>query len=436
MHQNKTVIALLMGLFISAHSYSQEVLTIEEAVKTALENNFNIRLAKNNLSIDTQNKALANAGILPTIDASFSDVNNRQNVTQIQQNGEQRSLDWNKSLNINYGVALNWTLFDGLSMFARYDQLKELEKLGEVELKQAVLTNVGDVYATYYDLVQIQQQLAALDTAIVISKQRVETAKNRYTIGKVSKLEVLNAEVDLNTDITAQLAQQELYANTKIRLNELIARKIDIDFKVSDDITVDNNLLLDKLLSLASDQNPQLQAQVINKRIAQLQKKITVANRMPRVNFTTGYNWGRSENPAGFIVQSDFDGLNYGITATLPIFNGLLQSRNEKIAKLQIENSELAIQQQQLTLEAQLSTTYQTYLTNLRLIELEAKNTEIAKENLDITLEKFKIGTIPTIEFRAAQVNYVNAKVRYTGAQYQAKLSEIALKELAGSLTL
>jgi len=100
-----------------------------------------------------------------------------------------------------------------------------------------------------------------------------------------------------------------------------------------------------------------------------------------------------------------------------------------------LENTKLAIEQQSQLLESQLSTFYQTYLTNLELINLEQNNEAIAKQNLAITIDKLKIGTITTIEFRAAQLNYVNARVRNSNAQYQAKLSEIALKELAGNIT-
>lgn len=79
---------------------------------------------------------------------------------------------------------------------------------------------------------------------------------------------------------------------------------------------------------------------------------------------------------------------------------------------------------------------YQTYLTNLTLVELEESNEGIARENLDITMDKFRIGTIPTIEFRTAQLNYINAIVRFSNARYQAKLSEITLQEMAGILDL
>lgn len=203
-------------------------------------------------------------------------------------------------MNLSYGVALNWTVFDGFRMFARYDQLKELQKLGDAELKLAIFTKVSDVISTYYDLAQQKQQLTALDTAIVISNLRVTTADNRYRIGKASKLEVLNAQVDLNTDTTTLLRQKELYANTKIALNELLARPVNTVFEIEEEIKIDESLLLPELMDLAEKQNPQLQTQIINKRVTELQAKQIRANRYPVVSVSSGYNFTRSESSLGF----------------------------------------------------------------------------------------------------------------------------------------
>lgn len=189
----------------------------------------------------------------------------------------------------------------------------------------------------YYDLVQQKQQLTALDSTIEISKQRLETAKNRYTIGKASKLEVLNAEVDLNTDITSHLRQLEIYNNTKVQLNELLAREVTTDFDVYTIITVAQNLNLKNLQTLAATQNPQLQSQLIQKRIQELQLKQVKANRLPLVQVNTGYNFSNSKSPFGFATQSESQGYNYGFSASLPIFNGFLQNKNEKIASLEVE---------------------------------------------------------------------------------------------------
>jgi len=435
---NCKIIFSVACLFLAGFNMqSQEILTVEDAVKIALQNNYEIKIASNDLKIDQQNVSLANAGILPNLSANVVNNNSLLDTKQTQADGTERELDNAKNLSLTYGVALNWTVFDGMRMFARHNQLKELEKLGDAELKLTILTKISDVITTYYDIVQQQQQLSALDTTIVISNVRVTTATNRYTIGKASKLEVLNAQVDLNTDTTDFLRQKELYANTKILLNQILARDPNIDFKVIEEVQIDESLLLPDLMLLAEKQNPQLQAQVINKRVAELELKQIKGDRYPTVNISSGYNFTRSEASLGFVTQSSGRGLVYGINATMNIFNGGLQNRNERIAKLQVENSQILIDQQKLALNTQLSTAYQTYMTNLQLSKLEAKNEEIAKQNMDITFEKFRIGTITTttLEFRTAQLNYINAKVRNSNAQFQAKISEIALKELAGNLS-
>ncbi|WP_433778027.1 TolC family protein [Flavobacterium anhuiense] len=434
MNIKKTYCTVLILFFCFIQAKAQEVLSIEQAMTIALENNFEIKIAKNNSKINETNVTIGNAGMLPTATANITDNNSITNSTQVRQDGTSTSLDNAKNNSLNYGVSIGWTVFDGMKMFAKLDQLKELQKLGDAELKRTILVKIAQVNSAYYDLVQMQQQLAALDTTIVISNQRLTLAKNRFSIGKASKLEVLNAQVDLNSDQVALLRQKEAYANGKILLNQHLARDPKIDFKVTDEVKVDNKLVLADLMDLAQKQNPGLEAQIINKRIAELQLKQVKADRYPTLRLTSGYNFSESQSSLGFTSETSSRGLNYGFNASMNIFDGFNQHRNEKVAKLQIENSQLAIEQQNTLLNTQLSTAFQTYLTNLELIDLEENNENIARQNLEITLDKFKIGTITTLDFRTAQLNYVNAKVRYSNAQYEAKLSEIALKELAGNI--
>lgn len=427
---------LLFGLGVCFVGTAQEFLTVDEAVKIALENNYQVKMARNDLKMDELSVSPGQAGMLPQVDANITDNNSRQNLSQVRSDGSEVELDNAKNRNLNYGVALEWTIFDGFRMFANHEQLKETQKLGKAELKQVILTKVGEVLVTYYDLVQQQQQLSALDSTLIISEQRVELAQNRFTIGKASKLEVLNAQVDLNTDQTQMQRQQELYKNTKIQLNEQLARDLKIDFQVAPEIFVDQALILEELENRVAAENPQLQAEIINKRISELQLKQIKASRYPSVFVSTGYNFGHTESSLGFTTSSDSRGFNYGFGATLNLFDGFNQNRNEKLGKMAVENAEIAIAQQKQSLIAMVGTTYQTYLTNISLIELEEKNESIAKENLDITVEKYRIGIIPTIEFRTAQLNYINARVRHSNAKFQAKVSEIILKQLAGNLDL
>ena len=415
---------------------AQDILRVEEAVQIALENNYQIKIAANELQIDEVSVSVGNAGMLPQVGLNLIDNNSIQYLSQTRSDGSVVERDNAKNNSLNYGIALDWTLFNGLKMFADYEQLKETQKLGEAQLKQVILNKVGEVMITYFDLVQQKQQLTALDSTIIISEQRVDLAYNRFIIGKASKLEVLNAQVDLNTDQTLMQRQKELYMNTKVQLNEYLARDLKIDFEVVPEIFVDQALQLPELESLVAKENPTLQAEQINKRISELELKQTKALRYPTVFASTGYNFGRTESSLGFTTSSNSRGWNYGFGASLNIFDGFNQNRNEKIAKIQIETTEVAIAQRTQELMSLVNTTYQTYLTNISLIELEGKNEAIAQENMEITVEKYRIGIIPTIEFRTAQLNYINAKVRYSNAKFQAKLSEIILKQLAGNLVL
>lgn len=433
---SKYTLVTLFFLGITNQALSQEVLSVEDAVKIALENNFDIQIASNNAKIDATNVSLANAGILPTLDGVLTNSNSILDTKQTQSDGTTRTLNNAKNMNLSYGVALNWTVFDGFKMFAKHDQLKKIQELGNTELQFTILSKVGDVLETYYQIVQQQQQLKVLDSTLVISDLRLNLAKNRYTIGKASKLEVLNAEVDWNSDNTNILRQKELYANTKTMLNEILARDLTTEFVVSEEVIIDKSMQYADLKTKVSSQNPQLQMQLLNKQIAELSLKQIKGDRYPTIGLTSGYNFTRSESSLGFVSQSTGNGLVYGINARMNIFNGSLQNRNEKAAKINVENAGIYVEQQKMQLESQLLSAYTTYLTNIQLSELEEQNEKIAEQNLDITLEKFKIGTITTVEFRTAQLNFVNAKYRNNSAQFQAKISEIALKELAGNLNL
>lgn len=435
----KHKIAFLSGLvlfFLVGKTSAQEVLTLENAVKIALERNYDIKIVSNNLAINKNNVNYANAGLLPVVRGTFTNNNAIQNSTQTRADGEVQVRNGAKNSNIGYGMALNWTVFDGFGMFARFDQLKELQKLGEANLQLTILTKVADVTSTYYNLVQQQHQLRAYDTAIAISRMRVTTAQNRFTIGKAARLEVLNAQVDLNTDTTNLLRQQEFYRNTQIQLNEILARDVTIPFRVEDAIRIDDQLILNQLLERAQGQNPSLQAALVSRRIAELDMKQVKANRYPVIGVNTGYNFSRSESALGFALLNTGRGFNYGLTASINIFNGFLQRRSEQNATIGIENAQLDYDRIKQSVNSQLAIAYQTYLTNLQLVKLEERNQKIAKQNLDITMEKYRLGSISQVEIRDAQLNYVNATVRFSNAQYLAKIAEIGLKEITGTLTL
>lgn len=427
---------LLALICCSTMLRAQEVLTLEEALRISLENNYNIRISRNESLVSNNNVSIANAGMLPGVSGSLTNTSSIQNTKQTQSSGTTVERDGAHNSSTSYGVNLNWTVFDGFAMFANYDRLKELQKLGETQMRASILSNISDVINNYYYLIRLQREADATDSAVATSRLRLNTAINRFTIGKAAKLEVLNATVDLNTDTTALLRQKDLVRARKIIINELLAREVNTNFIVTDSITIDRNLQYENLLEQASNQNPVLQTAFINERIARLNLKQVKALRYPEIGVNSGYNFSRSKSELGFATQSRGQGFSYGVTASVNIFNGFLQKRSEKNAEIQIDNARLDLERQRQNITAQLSSAYQTYRTNLELVKLEKSNQNVARQNMEITLAKFRLGSITPVEFREAQRNFLEASVRFTDSEYQAKQAEIALKELAGNLTI
>jgi outer membrane protein len=430
----KIVISILCFLIFQTGN-GQDTLSLRQAIALALEQNYDIRLVATEQAIASNNTNIANAGMLPRITGDVSGSAAIQNTTQTLLSGETRSLVNANSSSLAYGVNLDWTIFDGFRMFTRYDQLQELEKLGKVSMKQAILKTVYDVMNQYFTLAQQQQQLKALETALELSAFRLNMAENRYEIGRASKLEVLAARVDLNTDTTNLLRQQDAYRSTRILLNELLARDVNLTYRVEDSIVITTDLPYEQLATQAEQSNPDLQAAIINTRLAELNHKLVKGNRYPVINVSSAYTLSRAATELGFSTRSRGHGFNYGFNASINIFNGFLQHRNEKNAVFEIEAARTEQEKANQHVQARLLAAYQTYLINLDLVRLEENNQQIAKENLDITLERFKLGNIAPLEFREAQRNFVDASTRYSNAQYEAKLAEVELRQIAGLLT-
>lgn len=423
---------LIMPIYGIAQSRPE--LRLEEAIAIALENNYDIRLVAKDVAIAANNVSIGNAGMLPTVSGDVSAAAGIQNTTQTLLSGETRALRGARNRSMAYGASLDWTIFDGLQMFTRYEQLTELKALGEANLKAAILATVYEVISGYFDLVQQQQLIDATQTALELSAFRYQTAENRYQIGRASKLEVLAASVDRNTDTTSLLRQRDLYRRSQVILNELLARDVGADFSVVDTIIIANDLHYETLFEQAKQLNPSLQSAIVNYRISQLELKRVKGERYPTVVISSAYTRSQSSAQLGFSTRSRNNGFNYGISASMNIFNGFMQRRNERNAVFMMEAADIEVDKINKNIEAQLQAAYQTYLMNLELVRLEESNRDIAEENMDITLEKFKLGSIAPLEFREAQRNFVDASTRFSTAQYQAKLAEITLNQIAGML--
>lgn len=416
--------------------FAQEKLTLQEAISIALQNNYDIKLVKNEVEIAKNNSNWGNAGMLPVVTGDFSTGGSRQNTVQTQASGTERRINGARNSNMGYGFGINWTVFDGFSMFANYERLKALEQQGQKNVNTQILTTITEVLSAYYNMAKQQQLVVAADSTIDVSALRLRIADSKLKIGRGSKLDVVAAQVDYNTDTSTYLQQKNLLNNYMVTLNRLLARDITIKFSVDNIFDIDGSLNYTTLASQLEQLNPTLQSAILNQRVAELSLKQVQGSRYPQISLNSGYDFNKSESPTGFNTQFRARGFSYGLTASMNIFNGFLQRQNERNAKVNINTAKTQVEQTKQNLVAQLTEAYQDYTTFLELVKLEQGNVNLANQNLDITLEKYRLGNITPLELREAQRNAINANNRYLEIKYQAKLSEIYLKQISGTLNL
>ncbi|MEX0966126.1 MAG: TolC family protein [Bacteroidia bacterium] len=425
---------ILLIPFISLPALAQDTLSATDAVKLALENNYNIRIQKNAEAIAENNVSLGNAGFLPEVVADAEAGASVQNTQQEFINGETNNRENARSSNVNAGIFGTWTLFDGTRMFSSHNMLEALEDLSEFETRFVIENTISEVLETYYQAVAYTRQVAAYEDALEFSKERMRLAEDNLELGSGSRLEMLQAQVDYNTDTTELLRQLEQLRSTKFRLNRLIGRSISTEYEVSREIPYLNNLELQALIDNASAQNPQILAQRKGREIANLNVNILKSGRLPEIDLNAGYLYNRSQSEAGFLLSNQASGFNYGITARINLFNGFNLNRQIQNARIEVENRELQVQQLELQVSEEVFTTWNSYSNNLELARLESENVEVARQNQEIALESFELGNISPIELRIVQLNFLEAENRYIEALYLLKATETELLRLSGQL--
>jgi outer membrane protein TolC len=425
---------LVLMMFINQNSFCQETLTLQNAIEITLANNFSISIARNESNIAENNSTIGNAGFLPTLDVTGNYVKSQSDTKQEYFDGRTIDKTGAKSTNINAGVNLNWTIFDGFEMFGSINMLKELRKIGEINYKSEVENNIADVTETYYNLIREKQVLDVLKETITISEERVRIAGSKKDVGSGSKFDLRQAQVDLNEDRSNLLKEELTYEHLKVLLNQLMGRDVNYDFSVSDTIVVGKNLELEELKNLMLERNTDLDIAKKNLNLSEINLSLARSELYPRISLTGGYNYTNSESAAGFIKSNKNYSLNFGLSASLNLFNGLNTSRNIENAQIDIESSRLSFDQIKTGIEAMLLNTYKKYLNSLQLVQLEEENLIIAQESVDIALEKLKLGNITPLEFRETQRKLIDAKSRLVSAQFDAKTAETGLLRLSGQL--
>lgn len=425
-------------LFIPAlNCPAQPMLSVEEAIATALKNNYDIQLAKNDSIIAALDYSYKNAAFFPRLNANTGIVYNNNDQYQKFNDGTIRERKGVRSDNLTASLGLNWTLFDGLRMFATRDKFAEFVKLGELGIKNQVINTIATVINTYYSIVRQKQQLRAIEEQISISQERVKLAQYKLDIGVGAKPDVLQSKVDLNAQKAAQLEQQTLISQLKDQLNQLMNSN-GAEYDVDESIPINKNLSLTELQNNIETTNPALLIAQKNIDIAGLTLKERKADRFPIVSFNSNFNFNKLDNRE---VVNPFQplfsrnsGLNYGLTATIPIFNNYNVKRLIQQAERDIVFRRLSYDNQKSVLSLAMLNAWKNYEWQKKALNLEEESIILAKENVDIVLEVYRLNSTTLIQLKEAQKSLQDARTRLINARYNTKLAETELLRLKGEL--
>lgn len=429
---NYIIVFLLFTNFVKG----QNLLTKDEALKITLEQNYDIKVTEKELDIAENNASIQNSDYLPTVALNGRLNYSNRNITADNQEGAGSETNKITSSSYNTSIGVNYVLFDGLNRKYSFEKLKETYNLTELQARQVVENTLLRLYFSYYEVARLTENEQNQKESLEISKRRLLRSEFSSNYGQSTKLDVLNAEVDVNNDSINYLDGKRQLINAKRNLNVVLGREATIvDYDVETDITYLLNLNIDDLMTHALDNNVLLMQ--LNKGIdlSNLDVKINKSGWVPRVDALGSYGFNHTESNNSFtLINQNYYGLGAGLSLGWNIFDGGKTSVRVQNSKIQVESQKIEKEQFTQELKKDVHNAWEFYQNALFKMQVQEMNVETNKRNFERTNEQYKLGQINSIDFRLAQVNLLNAEQSLSQSKYDAKNAEFQLLYLAGGL--
>ncbi|MHA7830633.1 MAG: TolC family protein [Flagellimonas sp.] len=427
---------LILLFFGPLANAQDELLTKEEAIDMVLENNLDIQVARNTRVIDENNANILNSGYLPSVSGNASGSIDKQNSEGVLANGDIREAEGAETRRYNAAVNVNYTLFDGLGRYYNYKSFQERSEQSELEVRQTIENTILQLFTVYYEAARLTENTANLERALEISKDRLKRAQYQFEFGQNTGLDVLNAEVDINTDSINLLNSRQELRNTMRDLNLILNRDLEDQFLADTTVTFIPSLEMEAMYDEAQLNNVRLQ--IVEKDLNMGLNDIRVAKSgyLPTIGLTGTYGWNESNNnsPLAFVLQNTSTGVTGTVNLTWNLFDGGSTITGIKNAKVAYKNQEIAKKQIQLEVERDIRNAWDSYTNALYVLEVQEKNLQTNRNNFNRTDERYKLGQVTSIEFRQAQLNLLNAVLAKSQAKYNAKLAELQMLQVSGEL--
>ena len=436
MFKKISIVALIAALTpILAVAQQQRVLSLSEALQIAVQRNHSIRIAKNTAIISANNATAGNANLLPRVEATGS-FNRTNESFEATSTSPQFNPDTSGVITdvTSASISATYTLFDGFGNYYTFKSLQKLKEQSGIQARLQVEATLLEVIQFYLNSITAREAVRINESAIDRSLSRLDRVRKRFDVGSATRLDVLNAEVDLNTDSVAWIQANTSFINAKRDLLVNLGMDPSESIDIQEGVDLDLSLQLEELMSQAQSQNSSLVISKLLAENAEYSLKQTKATRFPVISLNGAYNYTRTDGGAGLFTSTLSNGLTGGISIRLNLFNGRQQEIRIKNAQIELKNNKEDLEFTKKSLDRDVLNTYEQYKTNLFLLKKEALNLQTANLNFTRTSELFDLGQVSSTDFREAQLNILRVEERIVSLKVQAKTSEVLLFQLAGKL--
>lgn len=428
------IIIIFILLILSINKLLAETLSFKDAVSIALENNFSIKIMKKQREIASNNVNIGTAGMLPRIDINLSGQYSNTDIELDLITGQKIKGEGNVSTTSNYGVELNWTLFDGYAMFANYDKNKQLLAKSNIELQIAIEQSIRQLANLYYTALALKRLLDFQRENIELTFERLQRVRSRAEFGTALSLEVMKAEVDLNFDSTSYLQTQLNYFNTKRAIAISLGKSANYEFEIDETPDFKLNENMDKFLELALKNNTSINKAIQERKVTEADKRLIASSIYPRISFRGGYSGSMTQSDAGFILKNMSKGFNASLVFSWNIFDGLRTNTSLQNLSILLDITDISLEQLKEQVHSSVLSAFDNYQNRLKILEMNKSNLKTAEINYQRTYELFNLGQATSIELRESQLNLLRSKNAINEAEYFAKLAEIELLLLSGTM--
>lgn len=417
---------IFTGLF--SNVISQESLSLNDALKRALENNFSIKISDNDLSVAEKNNSWGRAGFLPQINIGAS--LGYSNIDVYDPATDSRSKNTVKPFNPD--IYLSWTFFDGFASNYRKKEYSLLHNLAKLQLAQDMEGVIKQTISIYYKCVLEKQKLNVFNDYMVLSRDKYHYVMNQKKMGVKVTFDVLQEKNSYLQDSSNYIMQKINYENALRDLNAIFSSPENVDFTVTDTLVVsENNFIEDGLNSKMLSDNISIKKLRTNQKRLENNIRLNKSAFLPKVSLRTGY----MISDADVSTENDNRNTMYAtLNFQLNLYNGGNNRRNVNVAKLKKESGILQIQDMEISLGNTLMSLLEQYRLNRQILEVSMEGLNSSRINMEIAEGKYKNGTINSFNFRTIREAYLNASLNVLQSKYNIIVSEVNIKQLTGEL--